>query len=177
MSILEKSMKRADETELQILYRNNIYSIGHLAQNSLSQVLFAFKIYDWHLTLHKKEDGSILRTLYDPTKRRGSIDHQYVETAKALGYKNPDKHGNYIAHSTLIRFSNYKGYHLVNIRLDLLLLPKENKLSFRKKVYLKTSKPNIDLKFILITENETFNPDSVIIPTKLGDVAVSLKEK
>ena len=105
-------MKRADETELYVSYQKSAYSIGRLAQDTDKQVLFAFHMHDWHLTLHKENDGSLLRTLYDPKKRRRSIDHQYVETARAIGYKDSDRHGNYIAHSDLIRFSNHKGFHL-----------------------------------------------------------------
>lgn len=168
------SIQRADEIELQILYKSDVYPIGYLAQNSDKQVLFAFKIHGWHLTLHKEKDGSILRTLFDPKKRRNSIDHQYAETARTIGYNDPDRHGNYIAHSPLIKFHGHKGYHLVNIKLTMSSLSPKNKLNARKRVYLKTSEPAIDLEFNLVTEDETIDRDSAVIPTKFGILAISL---
>ncbi len=171
-------MKQAEKIELQIMFRGSVYSIGHICQDKDNQAIFAFNIGEWHLTVHREKDGRLLRTFYDPKKRKRSIDYQYIGTARALGYRDPERHGNYIAHSPLISVAGRIGPHLITIGTDLsddLLLKNE---TARKKVRLLSNEPHIRLAFYLVEDNAMqISEEYAVIVTKLGKIVVRIEHE
>lgn len=64
------------------------------------QVICAFIARDGeHLTVHKQKDTeNVLFTFYSKNKVPSTWDPEKVALARALGYKDPERHGQYIIH-------------------------------------------------------------------------------
>ena len=74
-----------------------------------NQVIFSpLAIKGDHLTVHKKKDGSgYVFTYSDNNKIERVWDNARVELAKKEGYKNPEKHRNYIANRSMAYCDGY----------------------------------------------------------------------
>lgn len=91
-----------------------------IRDNLRDQVVIRFLPYkDEHITLHLKEDGSILRTHNAENKSPSVWDNNRIEVARRLSYQNPERHGNYIIHTPLPKIENREGYHLVSRQINL----------------------------------------------------------
>ena len=72
-----------------------------------------------HLSLHREDDGGLLLTHSSPGKPPSVWDEARVRGARALGWRDPEKHGTYYQHHRIYPFSNVEGYHLVGKLIEL----------------------------------------------------------
>lgn len=81
-----------------------------------------------HVTIHRKPDGSLLKTHAWNEKPASTWDKARIAAAAKVGYKNPTKHADYTVHEPL-RDEPYLwdfGDHVVGRRIDLAeLSPKQ----------------------------------------------------
>lgn len=73
-----------------------------------------------HLSLHGQEDGSVLLTHWSPGKPASVWDEARVRIARAIGYRDPERHGKYYQHRAVVmgRFANSDDM-LVGKRVDI----------------------------------------------------------
>jgi hypothetical protein len=73
-----------------------------------------------HLSLHGQDDGTVLLTHWSPDKPASVWDETRVRIAKAIGYRDPDRHGKYYQHRPLVMGSFVNGDDmLVGKRVDI----------------------------------------------------------
>lgn len=102
-----------------------------VVDNKVDQVVLNFCSRQEHLTLHLQPDGILLRNYWDQDKSKGSWDDERVEVARKLGFKNPEKHGKYIAHNPVGHISDEIPLHLIGRRINLNDAPND-KDKYRK---------------------------------------------
>lgn len=72
-----------------------------------------------HLTLHAREGKAPLLTHRSRGKPKSVWDEGRVRAARKLGYKNPERHGDYYQHRDLVPFSATNGEFLVGKKIDI----------------------------------------------------------
>lgn len=143
------------------------------------QVVLAFvSLNGEHLTLHPQKDGSILRTYYSKNKPKSTWDDMRVETARAMGYKDPTKHGKYYIHEPLFKVSNMAGYHLVGRRIDISKAP-EDKEKYKKikKIVIDTPQESCMITLYLSTNDNPYTPETnPNFSTSLGKIFIDFEK-
>lgn len=105
-------------------FENEKYPILEISDSG-DQLVIRFVHTKNHWTVHRSEDcmlvnpDSLLLTSTVGGKMRDWKDEERVSIAKKFGYKNPERHGEYIHHSCLSIISNTQGYELGGYRLNL----------------------------------------------------------
>jgi len=79
-----------------------------------------------------ENDGKILATYSSRNKPKSTWDAERVGIARKLGYKNPEKHGQYYFHQYVNDFSKCKDWFLVSRLLNLSDFMNKNYRNSRK---------------------------------------------
>lgn len=160
-------------------YKNIEKPIIRVIDNGKNQVVLAFIPFNGeHLTLHLEKDGSILRTYWGMNKPKSTWDDLRAANARALGFKNPERHGQYYIHEPLHKISNMAGYPLCGRRVHISQAP-EDKEKYKKmsKVAIDTPRDNCMIKFFLSTSDNPYTPRTdPNFPTSLGEVFVAFEK-
>lgn len=141
-----------------------------ITDNKSNEVIIRFIPYgDEHITIHKQDDGTLLRNHSSSNKPSSVWDNERVKIAGSLGYKNPQKHGQYIIHQPLHKFSNSQGYHLAGRRIDLEVLVKDK---YKQKVDYKFEAPSKTflLELIVSTPDNPSNNYQQKVPCLFGEI-------
>jgi len=127
-----------------------------------------------HLTLHRQKDGTILRTYWSSTKPEGTWDATNVAVARKLGYRDPERHGKYFAHSPLVEVQGMNAYELIGrrVKLDetLQLKARDQRLP---RVTIDSPANEVMVYVHLSTPGRPYVPaDAPCVATALGDIYV-----
>ena len=80
-----------------------------------------------HVSIHAR-NGGLLKTYSMSAKPPSTWDEARVAAARAMGYRDPEKHGNYADHRPLVEpYVFALGDHLVGRRVDFALLSQKLK--------------------------------------------------
>lgn len=72
-----------------------------------------------HLSLHREDDGGLLLTHSSPGKPPSVWDEARIRGARALGWRDPEKHGTYYQHHRIYPEASPDGWPLVGKLIDL----------------------------------------------------------
>jgi hypothetical protein len=72
-----------------------------------------------HLSLHLEDEGGLLLTHSSPGKPPSVWDQDRVTGARALGYRDPEKHGTYYQHHRIYPEGSPSGWPIVGKLIDL----------------------------------------------------------
>ncbi len=101
-------------------FNSNTKPVLQIDDNTHNQVSIRLIPFgDEHLTIHLQQNGTLLLTHSSQNKEPSVWDEDNIKIASALSYANPDRHGQYIHHSSLPKLDNASGYHLVGRMIDL----------------------------------------------------------
>lgn len=125
-------------------------------------------------TLHKK-DNEILLTASSPGSW-STWSELRIQTARILGYDNPEKHGHYSVHNKLMKVGNLNGYHMGGQRIYFKPNKRDNKYLKNATMLGSSSKDSAMIDMILSTPDYTYNSNSPHIITSLGELFFELKE-
>jgi len=126
---------------------------------------------DEHMTIHQKPDGSLLRTHHSINKPKSIWDRKRVQVARALGYKDPERHGKYIIQTHLVKLENGGGYHLVGRYMDLeKYQPKQKYLRNTDKVVMVLVLKFMMRLFLSTKDNPRKSEHRIL--TSLGDICI-----
>lgn len=87
-----------------------------ITDNGQNQVVVRFIPYaDEHITIHKDEEGQLLKTHWTKDKPRSTWDEWRVQAARAAGYMKPEKHKGYVVHAPFTQKGLFKlGEHILS---------------------------------------------------------------
>lgn len=142
-----------------------------ITKNKKDQIIIRFIPYkDEHITVHKRRDGSLLRTHFSSNKPKSVWDNTRVTAARGMGYKKPEKHGQYVIHTPLVKLENMQGYFLGGRLIELSGY--KPKARYYKKEGLEITAPNNKflLKLYLSTIDNPRNSQFDKVKTSLGDI-------
>ena len=89
------------ETILNVRWTSNEGALAKI-KDCGHQVVFAFLNVDGeHLTIHRQDDGMFLLTHRSKNKPLRPVDEQKIESARSIGWRNPERHGQYYLHQPL----------------------------------------------------------------------------
>lgn len=135
-----------------------------------NQVVIRFLSRDEHITIHRQDNGSLLKTHYFLEKPSSVWDSQRVETARSLGVEDPERHDNYVDQQILSAISDPHGHYLVGRRVDLDALTPGRRYYNRIAHTLNVGRDNFMLGIYLSTPQNRRVSSGVGIPTVFGDV-------
>lgn len=138
------------------------------------QVVLRFISRDEHITLHLDDVGQIIKTHYFPDKPSSTWDETNVETARTLGYRNPERHGSYVDHRPLPHIDNIQGYHLVGRLIDLDGIQPRQRYYSNIDQTLVVPSNKFMLNFYLSTPENQRQSQGMVLSTNLGDVCLEL---
>jgi hypothetical protein len=126
---------------------------------------------DEHLTLHREKDGALMLTHSSPDKPPSTWDAKRVEAARAVGYRNPEKHANYYTHRSLFPVIGMDGYELVARRITLAAAKPTQKYGRASRITVEAPASEFMLAFHLATIDQPYSaPDEPRVSTHLGDL-------
>jgi len=141
-----------------------------------NQVVLAFiNSNGEHITLHLRDDGSILRNHYNKNKPISIWDNERINIAKEIGYNNPEKHGKYYITAKLNKIDNIKGYHIAGRNIDIYEISEdEDKKRYKKmkKIIIDMPKNNLMIHLYLSTKDNPYIKTSPSFPTSLGNIFI-----
>jgi len=102
-------------------------ALGQITENESQVVIRLIPYGAEHVSIHA-QGSSLLKTYSMPDKPTSTWDAARVEAARALGYRDPEKHGNYADHRPLVEPRLFElGDHLVGRRVEFASLSKKAK--------------------------------------------------
>jgi hypothetical protein len=124
-----------------------------------------------HLTLHRAEDGVIV-TLYSPEMASSVHDKDRVSAARAAGYRDPARHGEYVMHQYLwAHVIGMDGHELCGRRIYLDRATVKRKHARLPRIVIDTPTTEFMLRFILATAEQPYSAaDDPHISTSFGDL-------
>jgi hypothetical protein len=127
---------------------------------------------DEHLSLHHEAEGGTLLTYYNPAFASSSHDEARVSAARAHGYRDPERHGKYIAHWTLpARVVGMDGHILAGRRIFLDQATSKLKYERMPRVDIEAPAAEFMLDLILATAEQPYSkPDEPHVSTSFGDL-------
>ena len=141
-----------------------------ITENDSGDVVIRFISIDEHISIHRQDDGTLLRTHYYPNKPKSSWDELRVETAKKMLLRDPERHGKYVIHTPLTKINNVAGFHLVGRLIDLPPLnPRQHYINNIEKV-MNAPNDKFMLTLYLSTKDNRCGSKLESVATQLGDV-------
>lgn len=124
-----------------------------------------------HLSLHDTDDG-ILFTHYGPDMASSGHDEARVGAARAWGYRDPERHGNYIAHWHLrSNVIGMDGHYLVGRRISIDRAQAREKYEAMPRITIDAPAAEFMLTIILATPEQPYSaPDEPHVTTRFGDL-------
>lgn len=81
-----------------------------------------------HVSIHREANGQLLKTYAMEDKPQSTWDDARAEVARAMGYQDPEKHGQYADHRPMVEpYLFALGDHLVGRRIDFASLSEKRK--------------------------------------------------
>jgi hypothetical protein len=126
---------------------------------------------DEHLSLHPQAD-KILLTHYAPDIASSTHDERRIEVARTLGYRDPERHGSYVAHwplrSTVIGMD---GHELVGRRIHIDRATPRGKYDKLPRIVIDAPAAECMVWFVLSTPEQPYSrADEPHVSTGLGDL-------
>jgi hypothetical protein len=122
-----------------------------------------------HVSIHREANGQLLKTYTMVEKPPSTWDDLRVETARAMGFQDPERHGQYADHRPLVEPYLFPlGDHLVGRRIEFAAL--SQKLKYKKHALVATLADDpamIELHFRR-DRADAFEPRLFEIETTLG---------
>lgn len=161
-SSVRKDLKKSLKTETVIYFKKirKAVPVIKIVDNGKNQVILAFiGLKGEHLTLHLQKDGKILATYSSSDKPKSVWDEERVKIARKLGYRNPEKHGQYYFHQYVSEFTNNDEGYLIGRLVDLAVLEYKdyrNKIIFNAPcekfmLYVQFFNKKYDKKYSIVT--------------------------
>ncbi len=122
---------------------------------------------DEHLTLHRQDDG-ILLTHRSSHKPRSVWDEDRIAAARACGYKDPERHGDYYQHRRLVLMSNIEGYRLVGGSIDIKAASERSKYEDATSIVIDAPAQKFMLNVWLTTPRQELPRDEPRVETPFG---------
>ena len=88
-------------TNLLLASESESRALGQITENESQVVIRLIPYGAEHVSIHAQGSG-VLKTYSMPDKPRSTWDAARVEAARALGYRDPEKHGNYADHRPVV---------------------------------------------------------------------------
>jgi hypothetical protein len=112
---------------------------------------------DEHLSLHRM-DGRILLTHYSPDLASSTHDRLRVEAARAQGYRDPERHADYIAHWPLHpHVIGMDGHFLCGRRIYLSQASAKPKYERMARIDIEAPASEFMLDFMLATSEQPYS--------------------
>jgi hypothetical protein len=128
------------------------------------------KVPEEHLSLHRQDDGGLLLTHSSPDKPPSVWDQGRVRGARALGWRDPEKHGTYYQHHRIYPEGSADGWPLVGKLIDLALVsPTKAKYERAPRIAIAAPAPLFTLHVNLTTPGQVPS-DEPRIATAFGDL-------
>lgn len=109
-------------TNLLLASESESRALAQITENQSQVVVRLIPHGDEHVSIHA-QGGSLLKTYSMPDKPPSTWDTTRVEAARALGYRDPERHGKYADHRPLVEPYLFElGDHLVGRRVDFASL-------------------------------------------------------
>ena len=183
------------KTIITLAYNEETYPILEVSDNEKDQIMIRFIHTRAHYTLHYPriiseddksvtfkyagEDMSILRqdeyivfTEHDPANARSTWKDVIIETARAIGLRDPERHGDYIQHKPLILGMNPTGYSLGGRRLNLQRHGRDNRYLRQDTASIGTSDAKNPMMWTVLSTIANKYPGNMIgsFKTTMGDL-------
>jgi hypothetical protein len=114
-------------TNLLLASQSESRALGQITENESQVVIRLIPYGAEHVSIHA-QGSSLLKTYSMPDKPTSTWDRVRVEAARALGYRDPEKHGNYADHRPLVEPYLFElGDHLVGRRVEFASLSNKAK--------------------------------------------------
>jgi hypothetical protein len=123
-----------------------------------------------HLSLHREDDGGLLLTHSSPGKPSSVWDEVRIRVARALDYRDPEKHGTYYQHHRIYPMTNVEGYHLVGKLIDLGTVTAKPKYAQLPHVMISAPAASFMLHVNLTTPAQLLAPSEPRVSTAFGDL-------
>jgi hypothetical protein len=112
---------------------------------------------DEHLSLHRMDDG-ILLTHYSPDMACSVHDEARVRAARAAGWNDPERHGNYVAHWMIWpRVLGMDGHYLVGRRITINRAKPTAKYEAVPRITIDAPAPEFMVTIILATPEQPYS--------------------
>lgn len=155
-----------------------VFQLGDLKRSvvkvieKLDQVVIVMRsLVNEHVTLHRQPDATLLLTHWSPEKPPGTWDAMRVEAARKLGYRDPDRHADYLTHRPLFPVQGMDGHELCGRRMSLDAATAKSKYARCPQVVLDAPSREFMLTLHLGTsEQPYFASDEPHVGTELGDL-------
>lgn len=159
-------------------FNDELYPIIKIEENKDVGIFF-IQHNGEHITLHKKNNGVILRTHWGKDKPKSTWDKIRKKAALHGGIKNWFRHDKYYEHSKLQKTSNIKGYYLVGRRIDLSKSKVKFKLKYKNNPYkiVKTTQNIFFLNIYLSTNDNAYAKNSPFVETNFGKIYIELEKQ
>lgn len=142
----------------------------------LDQVVLRFIARDEHITLHLQQNGSILKTHYYPNKPSSVWDEANVEVARAMNYRQPERHGSYVDNRPLPKIDNVEGYYLLGRRIDLQAIQPRQRYYNQTQQTLIVPDDQFMLGFYLSTQDNHRDSSGLVVNCNLGEICLELEQ-
>ncbi len=155
-------------------YRGQSYPIIKVFEDKPDQLIVSFISTRHHLTLHKLTTGQILFTSHSETKETGVWDEERVRIATKLGYRQPERHGQYYTQHILTKLANYPGYFLIGRLIDLDSTKYKKKYHCAPKYYFNVESTPFRAVIHLSTPDNyrSTHGNGAALPTTFGKIIV-----
>jgi hypothetical protein len=128
------------------------------------------KVPEEHLSLHRQDDGGLLLTHSSPDKPPSVWDEGRVRGARALGWRDPEKHGTYYQHHRIPEGSP-DGWPLVGKLIDLATVrPMKAKYERAPRIAIVAPAPLFMLRVNLTSPGQVLASEEPRIATAFGEL-------
>lgn len=124
-----------------------------------------------HLSLHREDDGGLLLTHSSPGKPPSVWDELRVQGARALGWRDPERHGTYYQHHRIYPEGSADGWPLVGKLIDLATVrPTRAKYERGPRITIVAPAPLFMLHVNLTSAGQVLASEEPRIVTAFGDL-------
>jgi len=126
-----------------------------------------------HLTLHRKDDGSVIFTHWSADKPVSTWDQARAVTARAMRWRSPERHRNYLSNRPLYPepIIGMDGHQLAGRYINLAATSPKEKYQRFDRMTLDAPAPEFMLYIHLSTPGQPFSkPSAPHIATSFGDL-------
>jgi hypothetical protein len=129
---------------------------------------------DEHLSLHRERDGTVLLTHWSPDKPPSVWDDTRIAVARAVGIRDPERHGRYYQHRPLVPGGFINGDEmLVGKRVDIADAPARAKYERASRLEIAATAQQFMVRIYISATLPT--PDERHVATAFGNLYFRLQ--